>query len=352
MKKDNMSIPRFRLLLKLSASLVFSFCLWLPVRPLASVWGAQPSPKPSVAYGVISNAAAPLWVAQDQDLFRKYGLEPDLIFIIAGTATQAMIAGQVPFGLLAITHVANAVAAGGDLTMVLSFFNSLDYLFVSQPSIKRVEELKGKTVAIGTPSGLPGLMTFMVLDHFGLNPKRDNIVLSQIGSVPARMAALRAGSVEATSLPPELSQEIARERFNVLFDAAKENIPFQGTGLVMPRKLMKANPQLAENMVRALTEAVAFIHKPSNRKTVEGILAKYMKLNRPELIHEAYESMLKALPRKPCPTLKGTALVLKLMAQYGINPKAAQLQTDDVVDMSLCTRLDESGFIDRLYQGW
>lgn len=339
------------MLIKLFARLALSFCLSLAVPSTASVWSAQVSTKPSVAYGVISNAVGPLWVAQDQGLFRKYGLDPDLVFIIAGTATQAMIAGQVPFGLLAITHVANAVAAGGDLTLVLSFFNSLDYLFVSQASIKRVEELKGKRVAIGTPAGLPGLMTFMVLDRFGLNPQRDNIVLAQIGSVPARLAAMRAGSVEATSLPPELSQEIAREGFNVLFDAAKENIPFQGTGLVMSRKLMKDNPQLAENMVKALTEAVAFIHIPSNRKTVEGILAKYMKLNKPERIQEAYESMLKALPRKPCPTIKGTALVLKLMGQYGINPKAAQLKTDDVVDVNLCRQLDESGFIDRLYQG-
>lgn len=344
-------MQKFRRLLNPSVIFLLSFCLWLTGRPLPSVWSAQPSSKPSVAYGVISNAVTPLWIAQDLGLFRKYGLDPDLVFIIAGTATQAMLAGQVPFGLLAITHVANAVAAGGDLTMVLSFFNSLDYLFVSQASIKNVEELKGKRVAIGTPSGLPGLMTFMVLDHFGINPKRDNITLLQIGSVPARMAALRAGSVEATSLPPELSQEIARERFNVLFDAAKENIPFQGTGLVMSRKLMKSNPQLAESLVRALTEAVAFIHIPSNRKTVEGALAKYLKLNKPELIQESYESLLKALPRKPCPTPKGTALVLKLMAHYGINPKAAQLQTDDVVDMGPCARLDESGFIDRLYQG-
>jgi ABC-type nitrate/sulfonate/bicarbonate transport system substrate-binding protein len=49
-----------------------------------------------VAYGVISNAVTPLWVAQEQGLFRKYGLDPDLVFIIAGTATQAMLAGQVP----------------------------------------------------------------------------------------------------------------------------------------------------------------------------------------------------------------------------------------------------------------
>ena len=317
----------------------------------SSVWAAEPLVKQRFAYGVISNAVTPLWIAQDQGFFRKYGLDADLIFIISGTATQAMLAGQVPFGLLAITHVANAVAAGGDLTMVLGLLNTLDYLFVTLPSIKSAEELKGKRVAIGTPSGLPGLMTFMVLDHFGMNPKRDNITLLQIGSVPARMAALRAGSVEATSLPPELAQVIASERYNVLFDAAKENIPFQGSGLVMSRKLIQSNPQLVENMAKALIEAVAFIHNPSNRRTVEGTLARYLKLNKPELIEEAYESLLKGLPRKPCPTPKGAALVLKLMAQYGINPKAAQLQSDDVVDMSLCTKLDQSGFMDRLYQG-
>lgn len=326
----------------------FILCITTSSSPILA---ADPPVKQVIAYGVISNAVTPLWVAQDQGIFRKYGLDTDLVFIIAGTATQAMLAGQVPFGLLAINNVVNAVSGGGDLAMVLGFLNTLDYLFVARSSIKSVEELKGKRVAIGTPSGVPVLMTYMVLDRYGLNPKRDNIVLLQIGSVPARIAALRAGSVEATSLPPELSHEVARERFNVLFDAAKENVPYQSTGLVTSRKLMKYNPQLAENMVRALTEAVAFIHIPTNRKTVEGILAKYLKLNKPELIQESYESLLKALPRKPCPTPKGTALVLKLMAQYGINPKAAQLQTNDVIDMSLCTKLDKSGFIDRLYQG-
>ena len=336
--------------LRSSAIFVLVGCLYL-ASPCSSVWGAQSPVKQRLAYGVISNAVTPIWIAKDQGFFSKYGLDTDLVFIIAGTATQAMLAGQVPFGLLAINNVANAVAAGGDLTMVLGFLNTLDYLFVARPSIKSVEELKGKRVAIGTPSGVPVLMTYMVLDHSGLNPKRDNITLLQIGSVPARMAALRAGSVEATSLPPELAQVVANERFTILFDAAKENLPFQSTGLVMSRKLKQSQPQLVENMTKALIEAVAFIHTPSNRKTVEGTLARYLKLNKPELVEESYVSLLKALPRKPCPTPKGAALVLRLMAQFGMNPKAAQLGADDVLDMSLCQKLDESGFMDRLYQG-
>jgi ABC-type nitrate/sulfonate/bicarbonate transport system substrate-binding protein len=253
--------------------------------------------------------------------------------------------------LLAINNVANAVAGGGDLAMVLGFLNNLDYLVVARSSIRSVEELKGKRVAIGTPSGLPVLVTYMLLDHYGLNPKRDNIVLLQIGSVPARLAALRAGSADATSLPPELAQVVANERYTVLFDGAKENVPFQSTGLVMSRKLKQSHPQLVENMAKALIEAVAFIHDPSNKKQVEGTLAKYLKLNRPELIEQTYQTLLKSLPRKPCPSTKGAALVLKLMGQYGINPKAARLGPDDVLDMSLCQKLEESGFFDRLYQG-
>ena len=40
--------------------------------------------------------------------------------------------------------------------------------------------------------------------------------------------------------------------------------------------------------------------------------------------------------------------MLKLLVQHGLNPKAAQLKTDDIVDMSLCKKFDETGFMDRL----
>src|SRR5688500_18462357 len=76
-REEKMPTPKFRPLRNAFAILVLSLCLWLAGRPLSSVWGAQTSTKPSVAYGVISNAVTPLWIAQDQGIFRKYGLDPD-----------------------------------------------------------------------------------------------------------------------------------------------------------------------------------------------------------------------------------------------------------------------------------
>lgn len=321
----------------------FAFCL------PSSSWAAESLTKLLLAYGATSNNATPLWVAKDHGLFRKHGLDADLVFIIAGRAAQAMLAGQVRVGLIGATHVTNVVTAGGDLTMILGLQNRLDFLFIARPSVKRADDLKGKKVAIGTPSGSAALATYVALDHLGLVPKRDNVVLLQLGDVPERVAALRAGNVEAASLSPELGPLLTAEGYRVLLDIGKENIPFQSAGLVISRALMKSEPELVENIAKAIVEAVAFIHNPSNKTAVEKTIDKFLRLGKPDRVEKAYQDLRQVLPRKPCPTLEGVATVLKLMAQHGLNPKASQLKPENVVDMSVCKKLDESGFMDRLY---
>ncbi len=333
-----------------SAILALSIYLLLVSSSRASA-ADQPT-KLFLAQGAISNDVTPLWFAKDRGLFRKYGLDVDNVFIIAGRAAQAMLAGQVPAALIGATHVTNAVTAGGDLTMVLGMKNRLDYLFIARPSVKSPADLKGKKVAIGTPSGSASLGTYVALDYLGLNPRRDNIALVFVGGVPERLAALRSGSVEATSLSPDLAQVITDEGYRVLVDTGKENIPFQSAGLVFTRKFMKSNPALVEDLAKAIIESVAAIHNPENKRLVEQTIAKYLRLDKPDRVEKAYQDLRAGLPRKPCPSLEGIASVLKLMTQHGINAKAIQLKPEDVADMSVCRKLDESGFIDRLYRSF
>jgi NitT/TauT family transport system substrate-binding protein len=308
-------------------------------------WPAEQPTKLFVAQGAISNDVTPMWFAKDRGIFRKYNLDIDNVFIIAGRAAQAMLAGQVPVGLIGATHVTNAVTAGGDLTMVLGMKNRLDYLFVARPTIKSGADLKGKKVGIGTPSGSASLGTYVALDFLGLVPRRDNITLLGIGGNPERLAALRSGSIDATSLAPEMGPQLKEEGYRVLVDEVKENIPFQSAGVVLSRKYMKANPVIVENFVKAIVESVAAIHNPENKRIVEQTIAKNLKLDKPDRAEKAYLDLIAGLPRKPCPSLEGIASVLKLMAQHGINPKAAQLKPEDVADMSFCNRLEETGFM-------
>jgi len=113
---------------------------------------------------------------------------------------------------------------------------------------------------------------------------------------------------------------------------------------------MRANPQFVENVARAIVEGVAFSRNPANKKIVLRSLAKNLRLDNPDRLDNTYRKV-DDLPRKPCPSLPGVASVLKLLVQHGLNPKAAQLKPEDIADMSLCKKLDETGFMDRLYQG-
>src|SRR3989475_3889759 len=302
-----------------------------------------------LANGAISNNVTPLWIARDQGFFHKYGLEVDLVFIIAGRAVQGILAGQFALGLVGATHVTNAVTGGGVLTMILGLQNKLDYLFIARPSIKSAEELKGKKVAIGTPSGSASVATYVALDYLGLNPRRDNIVLLGVGGVPERLSALRAGSVEATSLSPEFGQVVVSEGYRVLLNTTKENVPFQSSGMVVARSMMKSNPQLVENLAKATVEGVAFVHKASNKEIVLKSLARNLRLSKTEQVEKAYQNLVAELPKRPCPNMQGVASVIKLMAQHGLNPKASQVKPEEIADLGLCKKFEDSGFFSSLY---
>ena len=64
-------------------SLVAFFCAVTNVTTFA----AEPN-KLLIAHGAISNNVAPLWIAKEQGIFRKYNVDPQLIYIIAGRAMQ------------------------------------------------------------------------------------------------------------------------------------------------------------------------------------------------------------------------------------------------------------------------
>jgi ABC-type nitrate/sulfonate/bicarbonate transport system substrate-binding protein len=139
-----------------------------------------------------------------------------------------------------------------------------------------------------------------------------------------------------------------QQGFPILFDLGKANVPFQSSGLATSRRYIRANPQVVENLVKAVIEGVVFVQNPANKKIVVDSIARNLRLDRPDRLERAYQTISESFPRKPCPSLPGIASVLKLMTQHGINPKAADLRPDEIADMTLCKKLDESGFFARL----
>jgi hypothetical protein len=72
-------------------------------------------------------------------------------------------------------------------------------------------------------------------------------------------------------------------------------------------------------------------------------MTKNLKVPSPERVEAAYFDIVEELPRNICPTVPGVRSVLKLMVELGINPKASQIKTEEVVDLALCKRLGGDG---------
>ena len=102
-----------------------------------------------------------------------------------------------------------------------------------------------------------------------------------------------------------------------------------------------------EKLVASLTEGLVFVHQPANKPIVLKILMKHLRINDPSVAESGYQDHLLTLNRKPYPSLDGLRNAQRLMAQQ--NPKVAALKVEDLVDARFVRKLDESGFIDRLY---
>src|SRR5919108_5210704 len=101
--------------------------------------------KLKAAYSVQSSWSLATWVAYEAGLFRKYGLDVDLVLIRASPiVTSAMIAGEAPIGQLGGEGPGSAALQGADTVYFATLVNLIPQSFVVTPDIKRPEDLKGK----------------------------------------------------------------------------------------------------------------------------------------------------------------------------------------------------------------
>jgi NitT/TauT family transport system substrate-binding protein len=308
---------------------------------------SQAPKKVFIAYSGISPSAAPAWIAHEQGFFRKYGLDAQLLFVEGGSrAVQTLISGDVVAAQVAGSSVLQSNLQGSGVVMIAGFMNTMDYKFIVSRDITRPDQLKGKTVAVSRIGSSSDFATRYALEKYGLVPDKD-VAIMQIGSQPARFAALESGKIHGVMIAIPLTAKATKMGFNTLADLQMLGLEYQHTGLAVSQNLIKTQPQMVRNILMAFVEAIHFFK--TNRKESMAILAKYLKTDDVEALEESYEMVGQTLiPAKPYPTLKGIQIMLREM---GIkDPAARAARPEQFVDLSFMNELDSSGFIDRLYK--
>ena len=131
-------------------ALLLFFSLWV----FAPVRAAAPPVKVVMTVGALSERETVVYVAQDQGLFRKYGLDLSFVQVRNGPVGMAALSSgetQFHWGSVSAANL-GAIAEGADLVFVAGFINKLTGNFIASPKIQSPADLKGKSLGVNSLS--------------------------------------------------------------------------------------------------------------------------------------------------------------------------------------------------------
>ena len=328
------------------AKLAWVILLCLAWRP--EVLAATGPSKIIVAHAGMNARQSPLWIAQEQGFFSKYGIPTDLVLIRnAPLQIAALTTGSIQIGYAAAASVMGAVAGGSDMKIIAAITNRLTYDLVARPEIKKPEDLRGKRFGVQSLGGAVWMGALLGLEQLKLDARRDNINLLVVGDQTVAAQALEAGSIDVTVLDGVFSRRLHQKGFTVLAELYDANIPYVSNVIVGTRAYFQQHPQLPDLVVRSLIESLAFIFSPAKKPEVLKTLMRKLKMDDPSAAEEGYRDIIKTVSRKPYPSLEGMKNVQRLMKLQ--NPRVGDVNVESIIDVSYLRKLDESSFIDKTF---
>jgi NitT/TauT family transport system substrate-binding protein len=293
---------------------------------------------------VVAGQVAP-WIAKEGGYLSKRGIEAELIYIPATTATQALIAGEIQLAQVTGVSTAGAILSGADVKIIASVQNKLAGSIYARPEIKTPEDLKGKRVGISRFGAVSETAVAMFLERFGLKRGTDVAVI-QMGGLPEIITAMERGAIQAGFANPPQTSRAKRLGMKELFDLNALGVELQQTCLTVTTKYLREHRPVVKSFVQAYAEG---LHRfMTDREFSILVMKKYLRVNEKEMLDEAYDFYSQRLQKIPYPTLKGIKFILDQMAEK--HPQARTASPESFVDLSLLQELDESGFFKQLWK--
>jgi NitT/TauT family transport system substrate-binding protein len=322
---------------------------WLAVALLATFPAPAAHGQPEklrVAISSISTSQVNVWVPLDAGFFKKQGLDIELVYISgAPVGAAALMSGEVAISQGGVTGAITSNLKGSGTYIILGGADRFPYQLTVPPSIRQIADLKGKRFAVSRIGSADHTAAMFVLPKLGIQPDKElNII--QVGTVPARFAALVNGSVQgALLIPPETVK--ARELgYRVLSNFADIDIHYQQNGVYTTRAFINKRPDILRRFATAYSEGNHFIH--TNAEGTQKIMRKYLHGDE-KAIREAYtEVVLKATPKIPYPSKPGIQTLMDFLAKN--SPEMANAKPDDFIDTRFVKELEDRGFYARLFQ--
>jgi NitT/TauT family transport system substrate-binding protein len=297
-----------------------------------------------IGYPTQGVSMLPVWVAKDTGIFKKYGVNTELIYVAGSPRVQETLnGGGIDVGITGIEAAGSAKAAGIDSVTFTALANKIKvYIYASKDiNTKNLkDEIKGKTMIAGVEGSLYDYLAQSYIKNLGLEPKKD-VKFLYMGGEGDRTAAFIKGDADFYLVAPPTSFKMDDMGYKKIHDFSKQDVLIPG--LVMKKDYYKENQKLAEVLAASLIEANAYIK--NNKEETLKIITKWTGMDDPELVKKTYEANLDTIPEKPYSTDESVQFYLDNSAK----PEVKTMKPTDLVDNSIIKKLDESGFINEVF---
>src|SRR5512139_2836090 len=215
---------------------------------LAVASSANAQQKVRLNWGAISGVMSAIWVAQEEGLFKKHGLDVELIHIASTSrAIQSMLSGEIHFTTADALNSIQAVGAGADVVMICEGINRFVFSIMARPEIKRLADLKGKKIGITRIGSSTHTAVLFAVNKAGL--AATDFSLLQLGEVPNILTTLLAGQIDAGALSPPTNSRSKKAGLLELLNLGTDGPEYPSTVLASTRAYVKANPENTRRMV-------------------------------------------------------------------------------------------------------
>ena len=288
-----------------------------------------------INWTAVTGAQSGMFMAQQEGLFKKNGLDIELIHIPSSSrGIQAILAGEIAFSFMDGSNAAQANLKGANLALVAGATNRQVFSLMANADFKRIADLRGKKIGITRVGSSTHTSALYALGSAGLKPA--DYQLLPLLEVPNIYTALAAGQIDAGVMSPPTNARAKRSGFVELMNIAKEGPEFVSVAVGTSRSYIKANEDIVRRVVRAYAEGVQVFK--TNKAAALKMIQKQLKVSDPEIQEDTYNQFREYLEYPPYVSSKGLEAVL---AEIVIkNPAAKRIKPEDMMDMRFVAELE------------
>jgi NitT/TauT family transport system substrate-binding protein len=197
----------------------------------------------------------PLFIASHRGFFKDESIEIETPIMLPQLAHSALLSGEVDYHGVADSALRLA-AKGAPIKTIFFGAARPNYFLMAKPQFKSILELRGKYIGIVRFGDTIELATKIAFNREGMDAQRDALLI-MIGLPITRVAALSAGSVDATVVVPPDNVMLRQKGFRELLFLG-EVVEFPSNGYATTERQLSEKRELTKRLVRAFYRGLIF----------------------------------------------------------------------------------------------